>query len=140
MSNLLLRTLTMKSKIGFGLYPDLCVQELIQLKKYKELISMYYQLEKINFDEEVKEYLGIVFERVISKPGKDYEMYKKYIYQMVCDIHEINREFHKDNPNKWAILHEMKANKKAYVVSNCIRQNKEKSKIGNRNRNQKRCS
>lgn len=33
MSNLLLRIMTMKSRIGFGLYRDLCVQELVQLKK-----------------------------------------------------------------------------------------------------------
>jgi hypothetical protein len=138
MSNLLLRTLTMKSKIGFGTYPDLCVQELINLKKYKELISMYYQLSKINFDEEVKEYLGITFELVIEKPSKNYEMYKKNIYQMVCNINDMNREFHKDNPNRFAMLHEIKANRKQGIVSNCIRQNKEKSRIGNRNRNQSR--
>jgi hypothetical protein len=128
----------MKSKIGFGTYPDLCVQELINLKKYKELISMYYQLSKINFDEEVKEYLGITFELVIEKPSKNYEMYKKNIYQMVCNINDMNREFHKDNPNRFAMLHEIKANRKQGIVSNCIRQNKEKSRIGNRNRNQSR--
>lgn len=138
MSNLLLRTMTMRSKIRFGSYPDLCVQELIQLKKYKELISMYYQLDKINFDDEVKEYLGIKFERVIEKPGKNPEMYIKNIYEMVCDINDMNREFHKDNPNRFRMLYEMKANRKHTIVSNCIRQNKEKSKIRNRDRNQGR--
>lgn len=128
----------MRSKIGFGYWPDLCVQELIQMKKYRELISMYYHLEKINFDNEVKEYLGIKFERVIEKPGKNHEVYAKNIYEMVCDINDMNREFHKDNPNRFAILHEKKANRKRYIISNCIRQNKEKSKIGNRNRNQGR--
>ena len=138
MSNLLLRTMTMRSKIGFGYWPDLCVQELIQMKKYKELISMYYQLDKIDFDDEVKEYLGIKFERVIPKPGKNYQMYKDNVFAMVCEINDMNREFHKDNPNRFAMLHEMKANRKQRIVSNCIRQNKEKSKIGNRNRNQGR--
>ena len=138
MSNLLLRTMTMRSKIGFGSYADLCVQELIQLKKYKELIQMYYQLGKINFDDEVKEYLGIKFELIIDKPGKNYEMYQENIYQMVCNINDMNREFHKDNPNRFAMLKEMKANRKQGIVSNCIRQNKQKSKIGNRNRNEGR--
>jgi hypothetical protein len=128
----------MKSRIGFGLYRDLCVQELIQLKKYKELIQMYYRLDKIDFDTQVKEYLGITFEKVIQKPGKNYEMYDKNIYQMICDINDMNREFHPDNPNRFSILHEMKSAKKLYIVKNCIRQNKEKSKIGNRNRNQGR--
>lgn len=138
MSNLLLRTMTMRSKIGFGKYPDLCVQELIQMKEYRELLAMYYRLDKINFDDEVKEYLGIKFELVIEKPGKNYEMYAKNVYQMICDINDMNHEFHKDNPNRFAMLHEMKANRKQGIVSNCIRQNKEKSKIGNRNRNQGR--
>lgn len=133
---MLLRTMTMRSKIGFGLYPDLCVQELIQLKKYKDLIEMYYKLDKVNFDDEVKEYLGITFERVIPKPGKNYDMYYKNIYDMVSSINEMNREFHPDNPNRFAMLHEMKAKRKHQIVSNCIRNNKERSKIRNRNRNQ----
>lgn len=138
MSNLLLRTMTMRSKIGFGNFADLCVQELIQLREYKELISMYYRLDKINFDDEVKEYLGIKFELVIEKPGKNYEMYAKNVYQMICHINDMNREFHIDNPNRFATLYQMKAKKNNYVISNCIRQNKEKSKIHNRNRNQGR--
>lgn len=136
MSNLLLRTLTMRSIIGFGQYSLLTVQELINMKKYKELIAMYYRLAKINFDDEVKEYLGIKHELVIPKPSKNYEMYNANIYKMVCDINEINREFSPNNNNKFAMLHEMKANAKQEIVSNCIRQNKEKSKIKNRNRNQ----
>lgn len=99
---------------------------------------MYYRLDKIDFDTEVKEYLGITFEKVIQKPGKNYEMYDKNIYQMICDINDMNREFHPDNPNRFSILHEQKSNKKRYIIGNCIRQNKEKSKIGNRNRNQGR--
>lgn len=137
MENMLLRKLTMKSKIGFGLYPLLTVQELINLKKYKDLLQMYYRLSKIDFDNEVKEYLGITYEKVINKPGKDYDFYYKNIFQMVCDINDLNREFHKDNPNRWNTLYEQKAEKNRYVISNCIRQNKEKSKIKNRNRNQK---
>lgn len=131
---MLLRTMTMRSRIGFGDWPELCVQELIQMKKYKELISMYYRLDKIDFDNEVKEYLGIKFERVIPKPGKNYQMYHDNVFQMVCEINDMNREFHKDNPNRFAMLYEMKANKKHNIVSNCIRQNKEKSKIRNRDR------
>ncbi len=136
MSNLLLRRMTMKSKIGFGIYPDLCVQELIQLKKYKELISMYYQLDKIDFDDEVKDFLEIKYERVIPKPGKNYQMYKDNIFTMVCEINEMNKEFDKDNPNRFFTLNQQKTERKHKIVSNCIRQNKEKSKIGNRTRNQ----
>ena len=136
MSNLLLRVMTMRSRIGFGLYPELTVQELIHLNKHSELIKMYYGLEKIDFDNEVKEQLEIKFERVIPKPGKNWDMYYKNIYSMIDEISEMNRTFHKDNPAKWNMLHEKKAAKKHKIVSNCIRQNKEKSRIHNRNRNQ----
>jgi hypothetical protein len=135
--NLLLRVMTMRSKIGFGIYKDLCVQELCQLFKHAELIKMYYHLDKIDFDAEVKEELGIKYERVIQKPGKDYAMYKKHIWQMIEDIQEMNRTFHKDNPNRFFLLHQKKAAINHFKVSNCIRQNKEKSKIHNRTRNQK---
>lgn len=136
MTNLLLRKMTMRSKICFGYYPDLTVQELIQLNKHSELIKMYYGLEKIDFDDQVKEELEIKFERVIPKPGKNWDIYYKNIYKMLDEIADMNRTFHEDNPAKWNMLHEKKAAKKHYIVSNCIRQNKEKSKIHNRNRNQ----
>lgn len=137
MTNLLLRTMTMKSKIGFGEYRDLCVQELIQLNKHSELIKMYYHLEKINFNDEVKDQLQIKWDRVIEKPGKNHEVYAKNIWGMIEEITDINKTFSKDNPNRFFMLHEKKAARKHYIKSNCIRQNKEKSRIGNRNRNQK---
>lgn len=137
MSNLLLRRLTRKSKIGFGDHKDLCVQELLNLSKYKELIKMYYMLDKIDFDDDVKEELEIRFERVISKPGKNYQMYYDNVYAIVTEIHDMKRTFHKDNPNKWNALNEQKREKKHYIIQNCVRQNKEKSKIHNRNRNQR---
>jgi hypothetical protein len=136
MSNMLLRTMTAKSIIGFGLYPLLTVQELINMNKHSVLIKMYYGLAKIDFDNNVKDLLEIKFERVINKPGKNYDMYYKNIRIMIDEIIDMNRTFHKDNPARWNMLNEKKANKKRHIVTNCIRQNKEKSKIRNRNRNQ----
>lgn len=124
----------MRSIIGFGQYRELTVQDLIQLNKHSELIKMYYGLEKIDFNDEVKDQLEIRHERVIQKPGKDWDMYRKNIYQMIDEIADMNRTFHKDNPARFALLHEKKAAQKNYVVSNCIRQNKERSKVLNRNR------
>lgn len=72
--NLLKRTLTMKSKIGFGHYFNMTVEEMFISRNQVKLIDMYYCLEKIDFTEDILEKLCIT-ER-IEKPGKD--ITKKY--------------------------------------------------------------
>lgn len=70
-----LRTLTRKSLMKFGVDRDLTVQQMIDLKKYKDLISAYYLLGQINFTEDILNELGIVPELRIAKPGKSKESY-----------------------------------------------------------------
>lgn len=137
MSNLLLRRLTRKSIIGFGNYRDLTVQNLMDLQKHDELLNMYYNLEKIDFDDDVKQELFLDEFRQIPKPGKDKAAYWKHRGKILFDIIDFNRTYHKDNPNRFFKLHQSKSERKTAIVSNCIRQNKEKSKIHNRDRNQK---
>jgi NCAIR mutase (PurE)-related protein len=129
--------MTMRSIIGFGQHKDLCVQELIQLNKHKDLISMYYNLEKIDFDSQVKQALRITDERIIVKPGKDPPKYMQNIYKMVQEIHEALGTFKEGNQARFNTLHEKQHGRKQQIVSNCIRQNKQKSKIANRGRNQR---
>lgn len=136
MSNLLLRTMTRKSIIGFGNYKDLTIQNLMDLQKHDELLSIYYSLEKIDFDADVKKELFLDEFRQIQKPGKDKQAYWKFRGQILFDIIEFNRSYHKDNPNRFFKRNNGMAERKHGIVSNCIRQNKEKSKIKNRDRNQ----
>ena len=49
MSVLLKRTMTLKSVIGFGSYPDLTVGQMIDTGKRYELLKMYYNLDRIDF-------------------------------------------------------------------------------------------
>lgn len=135
MSNMLLRTLTFRSIIGFGEHRDLTVQELCNLNKHAELIKMYYGLEKINFAQDVLDTLRINHDRIIKKPGKSWDIYYSNIRTMIDEIIAINGTF--EGAGKFQMLNEKKAKKKHYIVQNCIRQNKEKSKIHNRNRNQR---
>lgn len=78
--NLLKRTLTMKSKIGFGYYAHMTVQQMFITEIEFRLIEMYYNLEKIDFTDNILEKLYIT-ER-IAKPGKDpdkrKEAYKRF--------------------------------------------------------------
>ncbi len=79
--------MTLKSVIGFGAFPDYTVGEMIIMKKYKELIQMYYNLERINYNDEVKALLFITKEREIQKPGKDRVNNTKLTYQCLSDYY-----------------------------------------------------
>jgi hypothetical protein len=65
-----LRTLTRKSIIGFGKYKDLTVQNVLDTMNVSEIIGLYFRLDKINFQEEILEEVGIKKELRIQKPGK----------------------------------------------------------------------
>jgi len=73
-----LRTLTYKSKLGFGKKKDLTIRMLLDLRKKMELVSAYYKLTSINFIPEILKDLGIVDELMINKPGSNIDMYQKY--------------------------------------------------------------
>ena len=66
-----LRTLTRKSKLGYGKYQDYTMQELIDLGQSKILISVYYTLSSINFIPDILEEIGIVGDCVIQILGID---------------------------------------------------------------------
>lgn len=74
----LLRTLTVKSKIGFGMYTECTVREMIKSGKQTSLISMYYNLSNISFDDEVLSQLYIT--EKIAKPGKN-----DYLAPIACN-------------------------------------------------------
>ena len=74
-----LRTLTMKSKLGFGKYKDYTVQQMIDLRRNTELISAYYKLTSINYNQDILDELKIVGGYVIAKPSSDKEMYYKFL-------------------------------------------------------------
>jgi len=67
-----LRILTKKSKLGFG-YQDikeLRIQDLLIANKHKELIRIYFGLDKISFIDEILQEIGITEDMKIEKPGK----------------------------------------------------------------------
>ena len=134
---MLFRRLTLRSIIGFGLYPELTVQELIQLRKHKELLKMYYGLEKIDFDAEVKEHLKITPEREVPKPGKSWEVYHQHIYKMTCEINEATRIPARSDGSVSRIL-EDRSEKKHKKVKLAIIEKRMNSKIYNRAKNQKK--
>lgn len=74
-----LRIMTRKSKIGFGKYKDLTVQTMLDFNRKLELISAYYKLTSINYNEDVLNELNITDEYRIDKPSSNKEMYYKFL-------------------------------------------------------------
>lgn len=135
MSNLLLRKMTLKSKIGFGAYSSACVQDLINGKKHRDLISMYYELSKIDFTDEVKEYLKITPEREISKPGKNYELFQNNIDDILFDI--FKKKPKKSTP---LVSKNSEVEMRVFKIQCRIRDSVENSKSRNKNRVQGKIS
>ena len=73
-----LRTLTRKSKLGFGKWKDYTVQELLDLRKHIVLIAPYYKLTSINYIEDILIELKITEDYRIEKPSANKEKY--YIF------------------------------------------------------------
>tara|TARA_R110000796_G_scaffold243125_1_gene365550 strand:+ start:162 stop:509 length:348 start_codon:yes stop_codon:yes gene_type:complete len=74
-----LRTLTRKSKLGFGKWKDYTVQELLDLRKPLVLISPYYKLTSINYIEDVLIELKITEDYRIKKPSSNEDEYYRFL-------------------------------------------------------------
>jgi hypothetical protein len=113
------RVLTRKSILNFG-YADvrhLSVQMILDLSRHNVLINSYFNLEKIDFTEDILDELGITSEFRIVKPNKDYELCKLF-YQKRNDNYS-----DEDRIKKWSI-------KNSIRKGNVIRRNS--SSIGGR--------
>ena len=75
----ILRTLTRKSKLGFGKYKDLTVQHILDMRMPLVLIAPYYKLTSINYIEDVLIELKITKEYRISKPSSNKDAYYNFL-------------------------------------------------------------
>ncbi|MGB0887509.1 MAG: hypothetical protein ACPGSL_05250 [Vicingaceae bacterium] len=67
-----MRKLARKSRLGFG-YQDIkniTIQDIMIMNKHKQLINIYYGLDKITFMDDILEECGIMEDARIEKPGK----------------------------------------------------------------------
>lgn len=74
----MLRTLTLKSRIGFGKYSDYLVSEVIEIfDKGNYIVWCYYSLSNISFHDEILKSLGV--DCRINKPGKQPELFDEFM-------------------------------------------------------------
>lgn len=76
METILLRKMTLKSKMSFGKYTNCTIEFILNAEK-EYLRWLYYNNESITFIDEILNMLGI--ETIISKPGKDENYWDEYI-------------------------------------------------------------
>jgi hypothetical protein len=78
-----LRKLTRKSRLGFGYkeIKEIRIQDILIMNKHKELIKIYFGLDKITFMDDILDELGITEDMRIEKPGKikEYEERDKLV-------------------------------------------------------------
>jgi len=74
-----LRTLTRKSKLGFGKYKDLTVQKILDMKMPLVLISPYFKLTSINYTEDILLELRITENYQINKPSSNKKEYYRFL-------------------------------------------------------------
>lgn len=73
----LLRTLTEKSKLGFGRYADVPVWKLLErLSTRSYLVWVYYNNDRVTFKDEILDQLRITDR--IEKPGKSPDKFEEY--------------------------------------------------------------
>jgi hypothetical protein len=81
----LFRKMTLKSKIMFGKFNGLSVEEIIRLGRRSYLRYLYYNIEGLTFMDDVLKIIGIIspddfiysYNYTIPKPGKDPEYGKE---------------------------------------------------------------
>ncbi|TXB65310.1 hypothetical protein FRY74_07770 [Vicingus serpentipes] len=87
-----LRKLTRKSRLGFGYkeIKEIRIQDILIMNKHKELIKIYFGLDKITFMDDILDELGISEEMRIEKPGKikDLEERNKIVAQALETVKE----------------------------------------------------
>ena len=64
------RILTLKSRIGFGKFSTYTVNDMLVSERFKPLLYMYFSLEKIDFNQEIKDQLCITKEIELVKPSR----------------------------------------------------------------------
>lgn len=101
MSVVLLRTLTGKSKLGFGKFAQIEISVLIKrMRPY--LVWVYYNSSNITFTPEILKELDIFEDKLIQKPGKNPELYSETSARVTRTLYAFKRDSHHNKEVKTA--------------------------------------
>jgi hypothetical protein len=75
----LLRTLSRKSQLKFGVYCDSTVQDLITFRRFNYIRWVYFNCDMISFMDDILDEVGITGSYRIKKPSKCPEKYQELV-------------------------------------------------------------
>ena len=106
------RVLTRKSILNFGFLDvrDLSVQMLLDLGNHNTLINAYFNLEKIDFTEDILDELGITSEFRLIKPSKNYDLAKEFYTQKYSTMTDTEKLKHFSRKKKITKLRVVSSN------------------------------
>lgn len=87
METVRLRTLTWKSRLGFGKYADLTIQQIFDLQHTNYLRWVYFNNNRINYIPEILDAIRLFENYRIEKPGKNpekHETLSKQLFAIAC--------------------------------------------------------
>ena len=90
-STILLRTLTGKSKIHFGKYENLTIDEIINLGHTAYLRQVYFNISSINFTDEILDRIHVFKKFRIEKPGIN----KKFANECFKNVFRASGDLHR---------------------------------------------
>ena len=103
---ILLRKLTLKSKIGFGIFKECTVEEIMKSGRHKELINIYFRLANVTFTDDILDILHITDR--LNKPGKKVELAPIYCAKFASLVKEkpLNIEHVRSVDDALAVYHQ----------------------------------
>ena len=84
-----LRTLTTKSRLGFGQYADMTIDQIIAIKKKIYLVWVYFNINGISFTDDILDAFFYDKKWLIDKPGTNPKMFEEYINRYKSKIHGV---------------------------------------------------
>lgn len=88
-----LRTLTLKSKVGYGKYTDVTVENLIKFKGLGVISWLYYNVEWITFTDDILDMLIKHDCERIEKPGTNPKIHERRIVKIHNCCYDDKRKY-----------------------------------------------
>ncbi len=96
----LLRTLSRKSQLKFGIYCDNTVEECLTFKRFNYLRWVYFNCDMISFMDDILDELSITEKYRIKKPSKCPEKYQELVDEKQSKIVGISKKIQKQRQKK----------------------------------------
>ena len=91
------RKLTLKSTLGFGKYGHYTMARLIELGRQPDILSAYFCISNIDFNDEMLGILNLTDEYRIEKPGTTKEALKAFLKKFHNRVYKHHYEAYKED-------------------------------------------